>query len=470
MPPRPLGSRCGALVIDSMPPATTIVAWPEESSSEAIIAAFMPEPHILLTVVAGVLLSRPAPSAAWRAGAWPWPAPSTLPKIRSSTSVGFTPACSIALLIAVAPSCEAVTELNLPCIEPMGVRLAPTMTMVSAITFSCCLVLSDRFFEELAPVEHAADLVGAGADVVQLRVAEQPARGKFVDVAVAAQRLDRLERDLDRVRRGEEQARGGILAGGAPAPLVEGLRGAVAEGARGLQLRVHVGELALHELEGADRLAELLAFVHVGQHQVHGGLHDSQRTAGEHGALGVQALHQHARAAVHFAENVVRGNLAVLEHELARIRAAHAELVELLRGREALHALFDQERRHRLGALVAGGGAHVDDEHVGVGPVGDPHLAAVRDPAIALLLRLARHGAHDVGARAGLAHRERADELPRAQLGQELAALRLGAVEVEVVDADIRMRAVGKSHRSRGAATLPPPRRRARGSPVRCRR
>ena len=47
--------------MDSMPPATTIVALPVESSSKAIIAAFMPEPHILFTVVAGVVLSRPAP-------------------------------------------------------------------------------------------------------------------------------------------------------------------------------------------------------------------------------------------------------------------------------------------------------------------------------------------------------------------------------------------------------------------------
>ena len=38
------------------------------------MAAFMPEPHILLIVVQPVASGRPAPSAAWRAGAWPWPA------------------------------------------------------------------------------------------------------------------------------------------------------------------------------------------------------------------------------------------------------------------------------------------------------------------------------------------------------------------------------------------------------------
>src|SRR5258706_4505251 len=197
-----------------MPPATTTVAWPDDSLAAAIIAAFMPEPHILLIVVAGVDLSRPAPSAAWRAGAWPCPAPSTLPKMRSSTSVGFTPACSIAALMATAPSCEAVTEPNLPCMEPIGVRLAPTMTMLSAMTSPDAFL--DRFFEELAPDQHAADLVGAGSDVVELGVAEQSPRGKFVDVAVSAQALDRFQRDLDRVLRGEHDAAGGIPANRAP--------------------------------------------------------------------------------------------------------------------------------------------------------------------------------------------------------------------------------------------------------------
>ena len=39
----------------SMPPATTISAPPAASASWAIITAFMPEPHILLTVVAPTL-------------------------------------------------------------------------------------------------------------------------------------------------------------------------------------------------------------------------------------------------------------------------------------------------------------------------------------------------------------------------------------------------------------------------------
>ena len=52
---------------------------------------------------------------------------------------------------------------------------------------------------------------------------------------------------------------------------------------------VHVGDLALHQLERADRLAELLALVHVGQHHVHAGLHDADRPRRQHRALVVEA-------------------------------------------------------------------------------------------------------------------------------------------------------------------------------------
>ena len=65
-----------------------IPAEPARIWSPASITAFMPEPHILLTVVAGTLSAMPAPTAAWRAGAWPRPAGSTQPKITSSTASG----------------------------------------------------------------------------------------------------------------------------------------------------------------------------------------------------------------------------------------------------------------------------------------------------------------------------------------------------------------------------------------------
>jgi len=215
---------------------------------------------------------------------------------------------------------------------------------------------------------------------------------------------------------------------------------------------VHVGNLPLHQAEGADGGVELLALAHVGQGDVHRRLHQAERAAREHEALGVQAAHQHLDALVDLSEHVLGGDLAVLEHQFAGVAAAHAELVELLRRAEALHALLDEEGRHALAAGLLARGAHVDDQHVGLGAVGDPHLVAVGHPDVAALFRAAGHRAHHVGAGARLAHRQRAHPLAAAQLGQVLRALRGVAVDVEVADAEVGMRAVAQAHRARGAA------------------
>src|SRR5882672_3438055 len=46
-----------------------------------------------------------------------------------------------------------------------------------------------RLVEELAADQHAADLAGAGADLIELGIAQQASGGKIIDVAVAAQGL-----------------------------------------------------------------------------------------------------------------------------------------------------------------------------------------------------------------------------------------------------------------------------------------
>src|SRR5574337_777983 len=107
------GAMCGALVIDSMPPATTIDAEPALIRSWPSMIAFMPEPHTLLIVVQPVPVGRSAASAAWRAGAWPRLAGSTQPMITSLTSAGATPDCSSAARMAVAPR----VVLGTPVIE-----------------------------------------------------------------------------------------------------------------------------------------------------------------------------------------------------------------------------------------------------------------------------------------------------------------------------------------------------------------
>ena len=130
LPVRELGIMCGALDIDSMPPATTMLAEPALIRSCPSMMAFMPEPHTLLRVVAPVETGIPAAIAAWRAGAWPRLAGSTQPMITSETSAAGTPDCSRAAAITVDPRVGDGTPLNWPRKEPMAVRLAAAMTML----------------------------------------------------------------------------------------------------------------------------------------------------------------------------------------------------------------------------------------------------------------------------------------------------------------------------------------------------
>ena len=87
-PSRDFGSRCGALVIDSMPPATTMSNSPARISWSASAMASRPDRQTLLIVSAGTVIGMPALTAAWRAGIWPAPACSTWPMITYSTWSG----------------------------------------------------------------------------------------------------------------------------------------------------------------------------------------------------------------------------------------------------------------------------------------------------------------------------------------------------------------------------------------------
>src|ERR1039458_9199200 len=72
-PLRACGSRYGALVIDSMPPATTMELFPVCTACAARATAFNPEPQTLLIVMAPVAGDKPPKIAACRAGFCPSP-------------------------------------------------------------------------------------------------------------------------------------------------------------------------------------------------------------------------------------------------------------------------------------------------------------------------------------------------------------------------------------------------------------
>ena len=131
--------------------------------------------------------------------------------------------------------------------------------------------------EQLAADQHAADFAGAGADLVELGVAQQPPGRIIVDVAVAAEQLDGVERASQVAALGAKRMRaGGILAG---------RLAAVAGAARPYRRRPRQAFSAAYmsaslpwiSWKRADRLAELRAFVHVGDDEIEAGLHDAER-------------------------------------------------------------------------------------------------------------------------------------------------------------------------------------------------
>ena len=80
-PARAPGSRCGAPVMDSMPPATTTSNSPARISCAASAIASSPDRHTLLIVRDGTDIGMPPATAAWRVGFCPAPAWSTWPMI-----------------------------------------------------------------------------------------------------------------------------------------------------------------------------------------------------------------------------------------------------------------------------------------------------------------------------------------------------------------------------------------------------
>src|SRR6478609_2132283 len=125
----------------------------------------------------------------------------------------------------------------------MSSKKSPIVCSISGLSVAPCAMLSVGFIapasgglgEQLAADQHAPDLAGAGADLVQLGVAPQPLDREVLGVADAAQRLDRLAGHPGRLLGRIEDGTGRVLAEGAR------MVAAVA----GLADRVHVGPRGL---------------------------------------------------------------------------------------------------------------------------------------------------------------------------------------------------------------------------------
>ena len=111
-----------------MPPATSTSASPTRISRRANITACRPEPQTLLSVIAPTETGRPALITAWRAGAWPMPADSTLPMNTRSTSPRLAPARFTASSTTMPPRSDADIGESAPWNDPIGVRTAEQIT------------------------------------------------------------------------------------------------------------------------------------------------------------------------------------------------------------------------------------------------------------------------------------------------------------------------------------------------------
>ena len=127
--------------------------------------------------------------------------------------------------------------------------------------------------------------------------------------------------------------------------------------------------------------------------------------------------------------------------------AAHAQLVELLRNREALHVFLNQESSDAACAHL-GFGFGVDHQGVGVRPIGDPHFVAVQNVITTFVFGFELH-ADDVRACTRLAHGQCTDVFTGDELGQVFLLLRFSAVAFDLIDTQVAVRTIRQAHAGR---------------------
>jgi len=96
------------------------------------------------------------------------------------------------------------------------------------------------------------------------------------------------------------------------------------------------------------------------------------------------------------ANQVFRRYFTILKDQLRRRRPAHAAFSQLAAHRKAGEILFHNKSADALGTPL-GRGLGIDQQRIGRRPVGDEHLAAVKDILVALLHR-PRLEPHGIGA------------------------------------------------------------------------
>src|SRR5258708_30309868 len=185
---------------------------------------------------------------------------------------------------------------------------------------------SRRLGKQFTADQHATNFARAGSNLIELGVAPQATRRILIDVAVAAERLDRFSGHPGRLLSGVKNGAGRVLAERAGMiRAVAGLADRIDIGPAGLPGGVHVGDLALHQLKLAYGLVELLAVMHIGDDDIHAGRHDAERAARQNGSLVVKAAHQDPDTVTHLPQDALAWHLAPLTEHRGAVRAAPAQ-------------------------------------------------------------------------------------------------------------------------------------------------
>ena len=150
------------------------------------------------------------------------------------------------------------------------------------------------------------------------------------------------------------------------------------------------------------------------------------------------------------ADEVLFGDEDVAERQLGGVVALEAHLVELLAVVEAVHAVLDEQQAEGVRPVALAGLDERDDD-VGGLAARDEGLRAVDDVA-ALDLLGGGLDAAQVAARAGLAHREGAEDLAGRHAREPLLLLLLRAHVHDVGDGEVVLDAEGAGERAGAGA------------------
>ena len=159
--------------------------------------------------------------------------------------------------------------------------------------------------------DHPLDLVGTLVDGGDLGIAVEPLHLHALQIAVAAEDLQGIVGDFQGDIRGVLLRHGGFHAVGGV--LLFQISGAVYQQPGGPEFGCHVGDLEGNSLLLADAAAELDALLGILYRRFKGTLSDAQRLGRDADAAAVQGGHGDLKALALLSQQVLLGNLDIIE-------------------------------------------------------------------------------------------------------------------------------------------------------------